>query len=317
MGRKRALLFLGYVCFLTFVASLAAQDLGPEFKKIKDGIYVRSASSADPRPDAEVLNSNCAIILTRDGVVLIDSGQNPTDSQEILKAIKKLTSQPVRFLLDTEIHGDHTTGHFVFSPPAMVVAPEGGAEAMRRDYDPERLERLMAQSPEMREASRGYRIVTPQIEYHGKLTLHVGERTFELLQLENVHSEADTAIWLPQERVLFSGPIALSNAYNRIRPFVSIPDILDATRQLKSLNPEIVVPGHGSPGTTKIFDDSEQFYRLLLDRVGGMVSEGKTLNQIKQGLRMSEYDHLLHKERIPENIEGAYRAVQAGYKVSR
>ena len=56
----------------------------------------------------------------------------------------------------------------------------------------------------MRDAVQGLRLVIPHIEYQEKLTLHIGERTFELLHMKNVHSEADTAIWLPNERVLFA-----------------------------------------------------------------------------------------------------------------
>jgi cyclase len=291
-----------------------AQDLGPDFQKIKEGIYVRSATATDPRPNAKLLNSNCAIILTKDGVVLIDSGENPTDSQAVLKAVKKLTPLPVRLLINTEPHPDHATGNYVFSPPAMIIAHEGASKSMRKDDDPQRIPKMMQESPEMREAAQGYRMVTPQIEYTQKVTLNLGERTLELLYLKNAHSEADTAVWLPKERVLFAASAALPNAYNRIRPFVTIPAILDAIKRLKSLNPEIVVPGHGPPGTTKIFDDSERFYGLLLERVGKMMQEGKSLDQITKELRMPEYDNLLHKERIPENVEGAYRAVKAGYK---
>ena len=56
----------------------------------------------------------------------------------------------------------------------------------------------------MRKALEGYRFVPPQVEYRDKMTLKVGERTFELMYLKGVHSEADTAVWLPKERVLFS-----------------------------------------------------------------------------------------------------------------
>jgi len=181
---------------------------------------------------------------------------------------------------------------------------------MKKAYDPERIPNLIKRFPEMREASEGYRLVTPQIEYHEKMTLHVGDRTLELMHLKNVHSEADTAIWLPQERVLFSASVAIPNSYNVLRPFVSIPDMLSAMKMLKSLNPEVVVPGHGSPGTTKIFDDSERFYGLLVERVGKMAREGKSLDQIKQELRMPEYDNWAAKDRIPGNIEAAYRAVK-------
>jgi glyoxylase-like metal-dependent hydrolase (beta-lactamase superfamily II) len=73
---------------LLFVRVLSAQDLDPQIKKIKDGIYVYVGKE---------FNSNCGIILTQEGVVLIDSGHNPTDSRAILAAVKKLTPLPVRF----------------------------------------------------------------------------------------------------------------------------------------------------------------------------------------------------------------------------
>jgi cyclase len=286
---------------LLFVRVLPAQDLGPQIKKIKDGIYVYVGKE---------FNSNCGIILTQEGVVLIDSGHNPTDSRAILDAVKKLTPLPVRYLIDTEPHGDHTTGHFVFSPPAIVIAHEGATESMKAAYSPERNQKLMAQSPEMRAAFEGYRMITPHVEYRQKMTLNVGERTFELMYLKGVHSEADTAVWLAKERVLFSASAVVVNQYNILRPFVTIPDILAAAKMMKGLNPEFVIPGHGTPGTVKIFEDSERYYALLVERVGMMAREGKSLDEIKKELRMPEYDGWASKDRIPSNIDAAYKVVK-------
>lgn len=291
------------VASLSVVASSPwAQDLGPQFKKIKDGIYVQSAREA---------NSNAGIIVTSEGVVLVDSGHNPTDSRAVMEAVKKLTPLPVRFLIDTEVHADHTTGHFVFSPPAVVINHTGAGEAMRKGFVPERIPNLIRQFPEMATAAQDYRLVPPQIEYRDKLTLHLGGRTIEVLYLKNVHSEADSAVWLPQERILFAASVAIQNGINIIRPFVTIPDMLNAMRMMKALNPEIVIPGHGSPGTTKIFDDAERYYALLLERVGAMVRAGKTLDQIKAELKMPEYSSWSAQDRMPTNIEAAYRAVTA------
>jgi glyoxylase-like metal-dependent hydrolase (beta-lactamase superfamily II) len=116
MKTKLALTFAVSVSLLT-VRILAAQDLGPHFKKIKEGIYVYAQNPAD---------SNATIILTSEGVVLIDSGHRPPDSVAVAEALKKLTSQPVRYLINTEPHTDHTTGHWMFSPPALIVAHAGG-----------------------------------------------------------------------------------------------------------------------------------------------------------------------------------------------
>jgi cyclase len=142
------------------------------------------------------------------------------------------------------------------------------------------------------------------------MTLNLGERTFELLYLKNVHSEADTAVWLPKERVLFSASGIVVNQFNILRPFVTIPDILAAAKMMKGLNPEVVIPGHGTPGTVQIFEDTEKYYALLLERVGKMVREGKSLEEIKKEVRMPEYDHWATKERFPTNVEAAYKAVK-------
>jgi cyclase len=300
MKTKVALALAVSVSLLT-VQNVAAQDLGANIRMIKEGIYVYVGNN---------LNSNCGIVLTQEGVVLIDSGHNPTDSRAILEAVKKLTPMPVRFLIDTEPHNDHTTGHFVFSPPATVIAHEGATASMKQGYSPERNQKLMAQSPEMRAAFEGFRFVPPHIEYRDKMTLNVGERTFELLYLKGVHSEADTAVWLPKERVLFSASGIVVNQFNILRPFVTIPDILAAAKMMKSLNPEHVIPGHGIPGTVKIFEDTEKYYALLLERVGKMVKDGKSLDDIKKELKMPEYDHWATKERFPTNIDAAYKVVK-------
>jgi len=282
-----------------FTSSSAAQELGPNFRKIKDGIYVQSARE---------VNSTVGIVVTKEGVVVIDTGQTLVDSRQVADAIKKLTPLPVRFVINTEVHPDHTTGNFVFSPPAVVINHAGATDAMQKADNPNR---FATAAPDIQAAAQGYRLITPHIEYQEKMTLRVGERRFELLRIKNAHSEADTAVWLPEERVLFAGSAAIPRSLNNVRPFVTIPDILAATRMLRSLNPEVVVPGHGSVGTTSIFDESERYYTLLVERVGAMVKAGKSQEQIRQELKMPEYADWAYQDRMPTNVDAAYRAVTA------
>ena len=146
------------VTFIGFAmsASAFAQDLGPQFKKFGDGIYVYVGKN---------FKSNTGIILTRDGVVLIDSGHEPTDSRAVMDAVKKLTPMPVRFLIDTEPHPDHTTGHFVFGSTATIIAAAGAGESMRNRerQTPDRIEKLAATSPDMKAALEGYKFI-PRIQ---------------------------------------------------------------------------------------------------------------------------------------------------------
>ena len=79
--------------------------------------------------------------------------------------------------------------------------------------------------------------------------------------------------------------------------------------RLKALTPEVVVPAHGLPGTVQLLDETDQFYDLLLERVGQMIRQGKPLDEIKKDLRMPEYKGWSGgKERLDTNIEAAYRA---------
>lgn len=298
--RLRFFLFVG-LAFLCVGLPLRAQELGPGFTKVKDGIYVYTAKPG---------NSNCGIIMTQEGVVMIDSCHNPPDSHRVLAAIKKLTDKPVRFLIDTETHSDHTFGHYVFSPPAIVINHKGAGEGMQKAYNPKRVEILKAQSPEMADAVKDYKLIPPHIEYKDGMTISLGERTFELIYLKNVHSEADTAIWLPKERVLFASSAANVRSFINLRPFVTIPDVLASYKLMKSLNPEVVVPGHGPVTTTKIFDEYESFYTSLLQRVEDMKRQGKSLDEIKKELKMPEFADWEGQDRLGANIDVGYGSLK-------
>ena len=297
--RSAVIFFVAVLSWASYTAQ--AQDLGPGFTKVKDGIYVYAAKEG---------NSTCSVVLTEEGPVIIDSCQTPPDTHRLMAAVKKLTDKPVRFVIDTEVHNDHTFGHWVFSPPAIVVNAEGATEGMKKGFDPKRVETLAAQSPEMREAIKGYKMITPQIEYRNRMTINLGERTFELIYLKNVHSEADEAIWLPKERVLFAASAANVRSIINLRPFVRIPDVLASYKLMKSLNPEIVVPGHGAVTTTKIFDEYEAFYNLLVKRVGEMAAQGKSLDEIKKDLKMPEYADWAGQNNLPQNITVAYESIK-------
>ena len=289
------------VALLGAASAAPAQDLGPGFHKIKDGIFTFA-------PDQRT--TTCSFVVTEAGVVMVDSCNSPLDSRRMAAAIKKVTDKPVMFLIDTETHSDHTANHFIFSPPATVVNAEGAAAGMKKEYNPKRAETLAAQSPEMREAVKGEKMIPPHIEYKDRMTINLGERTFELIYLKNVHSVADTAVWMPKERVLFASSAANVRTFLNLRPTVVLPDVIASYKLMKSLNPEVVIAGHGQPTTTIIFEEYEGFYNLLMKRVGEMAAQGKSLDDIKKELKMPEYSSWQGQDRLGVNIDAAYKSVK-------
>ena len=292
-------LFVTALLCLGFAAQ--AQDLGPGFHKIKDGIYTFA-------PDQGT--TTCSFVVTEAGVVMIDSCNSPLDSRRMAAAIKKVTDKPVMFLIDTETHADHTGNHFIFSPPATIINHEGAGAGMRKEYNPKRAETLAAKSAELREAVKGEKMIPPHIEYKDRMTINLGERTFELIYLKNAHSFADTAVWMPKERVLFASSAANVRTFINLRPTVVLPDVIASYKLMKSLNPEVVIAGHGQPTTTIIFDEYEGYYNLLMKRVGEMAAQGKSVVEIKKELKMPEYADWQGQDRLGVNIDAAYKSVK-------
>ena len=301
MKVRLGLFFVASVALLFVGLTVQAQDLGPGFHKIKDGIYTFA-------PDQTT--TTCSFAVTEAGVVMIDSCNSPLDSRRMAAAIKKVTDKPIMFLIDTETHSDHTGNHFIFSPSATVINADGAGAGMKKEYNPKRAETLAAQSPEMREALKGEKMIPPHIEYKDRMTINLGERTFELIYLKNVHSFADTAIWMPKERVLFASSAANVRTFINLRPTVVLPDVIASYKLMKSLNPEVVIAGHGQPTTTVIFDEYEGFYNLLMKRVGEMAAQGKSLDEIKKELKMPEYTDWQGQDRLAVNIDAAYKSVK-------
>lgn len=99
-------------------------------------------------------------------------------------------------------------------------------------------------------------------------------------------------------------------SFINLQPFVRIPDVLASYKLMRSLNPEIVVPGHGALSTTKIFDEYEAFYNLLMKRVGEMAAQGKSLEEIKRELKMPEYADWRGQNNLPQNVTVAYESVK-------
>jgi glyoxylase-like metal-dependent hydrolase (beta-lactamase superfamily II) len=124
-SRERPLklvLRFGLVAFA--VASLAGSAGAitgpkPEFRKIADGVYAYIGKLND---------ANALAIVTNEGVVIADTGNNTTDARELLNDIKSVTSQPVRYVVITQNHGDHVGGTPLFSPPATVIVHERAAK---------------------------------------------------------------------------------------------------------------------------------------------------------------------------------------------
>jgi hypothetical protein len=138
------------------------------------------------------------------------------------------------------------------------------------------------------------------------MALELGGRQFELYYLENSHTVGDSAVWLPKERVLFSGSTVYTGRAPNIRDG-STTGMLKALDLLATLSPKVVVPGHGPLGEAKDIQRMREYISLLRQRVGEEIKKGKKLDEIKTSVKVPEFSHWDRIDReLPENIESAY-----------
>ena len=222
-------------CVLAADSKTADKDLF-EFTPVADGVY---AAVAAPRYK---VNSNAAVILTNDGVVVVDSHSKPSAAQALYKEIQGVTKQPIRKVINTHFHWDHWQGNQVYAaafPTLEIITSErtkenllspdagnGGLAAIERQRAavPKEIEKLKddiqkATSPEQKarleanlqqaeaylEELQHLKPVLPTRTVASTATLHESGREIQLLLLGRGHTDGDVFIYLPKEKVVVTG----------------------------------------------------------------------------------------------------------------
>lgn len=212
-----------------------------KFTEIAPGVYSAIA------PQSLNGGSNSAVIVNRDDVVVVDSHMTPEAGRVLLQEIKTITDKPVRFLVNTHFHYDHTDGNQAFAPPVEIVGHEytrarlSAPNYMTSGMLGNLLGGQNALAPQLKELKP----TPPNVTLSDHLTLWRGDREIRLLYLGRGHTGGDVVVYLPKERVLCTGDLLVNGIANLIDGFVNVwPDALE---KLKPIDFVDVIPGHGDP----------------------------------------------------------------------
>ena len=148
---------------------------------------------------------NSGFVVGEDGVMVIDAMMAAGMVDPYIEEIRKVTNKPIRYVVNTHHHVDHSFGN-QFYLPTEVVSHQKCREAMlMRGAD---VNMLSERWPQYREDWVKTRLTPATITYEDKMIVHLGDRVIELLHPGPAHTYGDTLVYLPQERVLFSGDVA-------------------------------------------------------------------------------------------------------------
>jgi cyclase len=260
------LVALGGLAFHAQTPSSAAY----RFQQIAPGIY-----SAIGTGTVNV-GSNSAVIVNRDDVLIVDSHISPESARVMLQELKTITDKPVRFLVNTHFHYDHTNGNQLFVPGVEIIGHEFTRRKLTGDVLqkgmfadllrglPRQLDDLKSRAAGEQDAAAKARldqqlrvqtafaaslndlkVTPPTVTLDDRMTLFRGDREIRLLYLGRGHTGGDVVVYLPKERVLCSGDLLVNGIANLIDGYVN--EWPDALEKLRALDFDDVIPGHGEP----------------------------------------------------------------------
>jgi glyoxylase-like metal-dependent hydrolase (beta-lactamase superfamily II) len=302
---------------LYFVPRCAGADFGKvTSQKIAEGVYLFTTT-----PYGDVgLSGNSVAVLSRDGVLVFDACGTPETAATILAEIRKLTGQPVRYLVNSHWHWDHWGGNQVYLaafPGLQIISHEKTrelmlnveprwnekglkedlpqflqgfekqiADAKARNVPAERIqaaEKRLAADRNFLAQKQSLHKTYPNVTFSESMTLRVGEREIQILHARAI-TPGDTYIYLPKEKLLVTGDILLS-PYSFAIGGTYPADWLKTLEMLSALDPAVIVPGHGDAET------SNDFLRMNIDlfheviwQVKDARTKGLTLEQTSEAV---------------------------------
>jgi len=262
--------------------------------------------------ETEYRGCNPGFVVTSDGILMIDTPQIPTDALNYKQEVEKRGK--VRYLINTEPHGDHYTGNFFFN--TICVAHQGTRNAIEQASLEQLKERLKMLDPGFAPNLESYSIRMPTITFEKSMKIYLGDHVFELLHLPG-HTASETAIFIPQERVIFTG----DNIFNKVQTFLheALPlEWLNSLETLKKLDADFFIPGHGEVCTVEYLDEQAAFIKEWIAAVKDAVEKGWSVEEAQErisfldrypmGGSMEEFGPELQKM----NVARLYMLAKAG-----
>jgi len=232
-------------------------------EKITDNVYAETGFQG----------CNPGFVVTKEGVVMIDTPQMPADAIGWRDEISKHGT--VRYLINTEPHGDHFSGNCFFE--GTVVAHEGTREAILATSVEQFKERIKQTAPESLPLMKGFSYRPPTITLSQRLTLYIGDHTFRLINLPG-HTPFQVAVYIPEERVVFTS----DNIFHRVQAWLhqSVPyEWLDSLKQIQKLEADVLVPGHGSICNRSYLPEMSAIVQAWIDAISAAINQGLSVEE--------------------------------------
>jgi glyoxylase-like metal-dependent hydrolase (beta-lactamase superfamily II) len=231
---------------------------------------------------------NSGVVIGDDGVIVVDAQATPAMAEDVIRHIRTVTDKPIKYLILSHYHAVRVLGasayrarEIIASQATYEMIKERGKEDMASEIG--RFPRLFRGA----EAIPG--LTWPSLTFDRELTIWMGSLEVKLIHVGAGHTRGDTVVWLPSQKVLFSGDLVEFNAgiYTGDAHLQEWPASLE---RLRALRPEKLVPGRGpalenAADAIRAIEFTQDFVRALYASAKAGVAAGKTLKQVYEDAR--------------------------------
>jgi len=276
--------------------------------EVAPNVYSAIGATAPATFENSGHNNNLSFVVTEDGVLVVNAGDNYLLASALHDAIKLVTDQPVRYVVLENAQGHAMLGmNYWQEQGAEVIAHSDAADVIAHSGE-STFQRMLSRN---RDKATGTRLSTPDKTFDDRLILTMGTTTIELLNLGPAHSPGDISVWLPKERIVIAGDIAF---HQRLLPVFEYTDTLgwiETWDRFTALDPLIVIPGHGFPTNLSEVETWTIGYLIFMrNEIGELLDNGGSLIDAYK-IDQSAYSHLKTFDELAGlNADRIYRAME-------
>ncbi len=277
-------------------------------QQVTDKIYALVGELDQRSPENYANNSTHGVIITDEGVILIDPGGSYLGAKQIHEAIKRLTDKPVKLVINTGGQDHRWLGNGYFKEQgAHIIASSKAVEDHHARVD-EHFNRL---SGLIGESLAGTEPVYADELFDTDKMLNFGGIELELHYAGPAHTLGDIFVWMPEQKVMFSGDIVYVERALGTGPAKNLKSWIQVFDAMAAYQPEHVIPGHG-PATdlATATRDTYDYLRYLYDNISRMLEEGADIMEATD-LDQSRFSYLKVFDQIARrNAQNLYEQLE-------
>lgn len=257
--------------------------------EVAPGVWSAIGATEPPSYDNDGHNNNLSFIVTDEGVVVINAGDNNGLARALHDEIKKVTDQPVKMVVLENGQGHAAGGSAYWHDLGVpIIAHEDAAEEWHELGDGI----MKTIQNRMRDKAVGTRFVMPDETFSDEKIIELGGLRIELLHMGPTHSPGDIVVWLPQKKVTIAGDMAF---HQRMLPIFEKNDTLgwlETWELFENLKAEVVVPGHGTAtNMAEVRKYTRDYLIYMREQITLLLDEGGSLEDVGN-IDQSAYRHL-------------------------